>query len=32
MLLQGEIMQRGVITDRAVVEILDEVLMPLLRP
>jgi AcrR family transcriptional regulator len=30
MLLQGEIMQRGRITDAAVVEILDDVLMPLL--
>lgn len=31
MLLQGEIMHRGAITDRAVVEIVDDVLMPLLR-
>jgi AcrR family transcriptional regulator len=33
MLLQGELMQRGApITDRAVVAIVDDVLMPLLRP
>ena len=31
MLLQGEIMHRGAITDPAVVEIVDDVLMPLLR-
>jgi AcrR family transcriptional regulator len=33
MLLQGELMQRGApISDRAVVAIVDDVLMPLLRP
>jgi len=32
MLLQGELTQRGTITDDAVVAIVDEILMPLLRP
>jgi AcrR family transcriptional regulator len=31
MLLHGELLQRGAITDGAVVEIVDEVLLPLLR-
>lgn len=31
MLLHGELLQRGAITDAAVVEIVDEVLLPLLR-
>lgn len=31
MLLHGELLQRGAITDDAVVEIVDDVLMPLLR-
>jgi AcrR family transcriptional regulator len=31
MLLHGEVLQRGTITDAAVVEIVDEVLLPLLR-
>ena len=32
MLLQGELMQRGRITDEAVVAIVDDILVPLLRP
>ena len=31
MLLHGEMLQRGAITDEAVIEIVDEVLLPLLR-
>jgi len=31
MLLHGELLQRGVITDAAIIEIVDEVLLPLLR-
>ena len=32
MLLQGELTQRGAITDEAVVAIVDEILLPVLRP